>query len=222
MTILNRCMMLRTMTADQKAKLGQIAGVFSFDAGRRIFDQGDPCPGMYIVGRGLVRVFRLSPNGKEHVLHLVSSGGTFAEVAAIGGFDCPAYAEAVEPTVCALLTGGDLMRLLRNDHEMTMQWLLGQAAWVRHLVTLLEDITLRDAVGRLARYLLDAADERGVVVLPGLKKHLASHLNLTSETLSRTLRRLEEANLIERGDEQIRLLDRQAMSEAAVGMGPLI
>ena len=74
----------------------------------------------------------------------------------------------------------------------------GLTLWVRHLVGLMEDVVLRDAAGRLARYLLDSqVGDDGLVELPTLKRHLASHLNLTSETFSRTLRRLIDAGLFD-------------------------
>jgi DNA-binding transcriptional ArsR family regulator len=61
------------------------------------------------------------------------------------------------------------------------------------------------------------------VTLPSLKKHLASHLNLTSETLSRTLRRLGEGGLIEEdADGGLLVLDRRAMSDVAEGIGLIV
>jgi CRP/FNR family transcriptional regulator len=175
-----------------------------YERGTIIFNQGDPCPGVFVVGTGLVRVFLVGTSGKEQVLHLVSPGGTFAEVAAVGGFDCPAFADAVEATTCLLLPNQPFRKALYEDHALCMQLLSGFAGWVRNLVGLLEDITLRDAAGRVARYLLEAAEAPGHTVRwRSPKKHLASYLNLTSETLSRTLRRLTEAGLIVESEEGI-------------------
>jgi CRP/FNR family transcriptional regulator len=200
-----------------------MAVVRQFQRGQVIFREGDACPGVFVVGEGLVRIFRIAPNGKEHVLHLVPPGGTFAEVAAIGGFRCPAFAEALENTRCALLPADPFARALRDDHQLCLQLLTGMAMWVKHLVGLVEDVTLRDAAGRVARYLLSVADASGRVTLPSLKKHLASHLNLTSETLSRTLRRLGEGGLIEEdADGGLLVLDRRAMSDVAEGIGLIV
>ena len=97
------------------------------------------------------------------------------------------------------------------------------ALWVRRLVGLIEDLVLRDATARVARRLLqaDATGGRGAFTLPMLKKDLASHLNLTSETLSRTLRRLAAAGLVESGEpHRIRILDRAALEDVAAGLPP--
>lgn len=186
-----------------------------------IFRENQECPGIYVVGTGLVRVFKTGANGKEHVLHMIGPGNTFAEVAAIGGMRCPANAEAVTPATAALLPLAAFRQLLDTDPQLCREMMVGMAMWVRHLVDLIEDVVLRDAAGRLARYLLDSAVEAadGVVELPTLKRYVASHLNLTSETLSRTIRRLAEAGLIAEPDpHHVQLLDRKRLRQVADGL----
>jgi CRP/FNR family transcriptional regulator len=203
-------------------RLAAIAQICKFRKDRLIFRQGDACPGVYIVGDGLVRVFKIASGGKEHVLHMAEPGQTFAEVAAIGRFELPASAQAVVPTTCALLPIDPFHRAIREDHSLCLGMMTGLTLWVRHLVGLMEDIVLRDALGRIARYLLDSAtaeDDR--IELPTLKRHVASHLNLTSETFSRGLRRLGDAGLIRPLDQnRWQLVDRPALKQIAEGLGP--
>jgi len=222
--ILHSCRLFSRVEARGFQRLVAIARLSRFDKGELVFRENQECPGVYVVGSGMVRVFKTGGSGKEHVLHMIGPGNTFAEVAAIGNFECPANAEAVEPTTCALLPLGPFRQLLDTDPELCREMMLGMALWVRQLVDLIEDVVLRDAAGRLARYLLDAqSDSAGVVELPTLKRHVASHLNLTSETFSRTIRRLAEAGLIDQSDPyHVRLLDRPRLRQVAEGLGSVL
>ena len=165
-------------------------------------------------------MFQLAPSGKELVLHFAEPGKTFGEVAALGGFPAPANAQAVESSLCTVLPASRFRQLLESHHELCLQLLGGMALWVRQLVGLLEDVVLRDALGRVARHLLMAAPELGSAPfqLPMLKKDFAAHLNLTSETLSRTLRRLADCGAISvSGPQQIQVLDRAHLEQLASG-----
>ena len=220
--ILQDCRLFSRVPARSFARLVAMGRLCKFRKGQVIFRDGDPCPGMYVVGKGLVRVFKSGAGGKEHVLHLVEPGGTFAEVAALGEFHVPASAEAVAPSLCVLLPIAPLRREIEADHELCLGMLSGLTLWVRHLVNLMEDIVLRDAAGRIARYMLMAKPSPdGSIALPSLKRHVASHLNLTSETFSRTLRRLVEAGLIaEDGRSRVKLLDSNKLRRVAEGLFP--
>ena len=220
--ILHGCKLFSEVQGRGFQRLAVMATIRTFNKGQTIFREGDECPGTYVVASGLVRVFKTGAGGKEHVLHMVSPGNTFAEVAAIGGFRCPANAEAVAPTTCALLPAAPLRTALEEDHELCLGMLTGLTRWVRHLVGLMEDIVLRDAAGRLARFLLELKTGEGdTIELPGLKRHVASHLNLTSETFSRVLRRFVEAGLIaEPENNRLRLLDLGQLDLVAKGMLP--
>jgi CRP/FNR family transcriptional regulator len=89
-------------------------------------------------------------------------------------------------------------------------------------VGLLEDLVLRDATARVARHLImsDGTSGQGEFTLPMRKKDLASHLNLTSETLSRTLHRLVDCGLIETRGQRIRIFDLAKLQEVARGLAP--
>ncbi len=168
--ILHDCNLFSQVDARGFQRLATIARLVKFPKGRVIFRDGEPCPGAYVVGSGLVRVYKTGAGGKEHVLHIIGPGDTFAEVAAVGGFDCPANAEAIAPTTCALLPGDLFRKALQEDHPLCLGMLAGLTFWVRRLVGLMEDVVLRDAAGRVARFLLEAeTDETDAITLPGLK-----------------------------------------------------
>jgi len=220
--ILHECKLFSDVPPSSFTRLATIARICRFRKGQSIFREGDACPGVYVIGSGSVRVFKSAAGGKEHVLHIVGPGQTFAEVAAIGRFNCPASAEAVAQTVCALLPLDRFHQALETDHALCRGMMSGMALWVRHLINLMEDVVLRDAAGRLARFLLESMqDADGMVQLPGLKRHVASHLNFTSETFSRTLRRLVEAGLIAQDDSnRVQVLDPQKLRQVAAGLFP--
>ena len=168
----------------------------------------------------------VAPTGREHVLHVVGPGHTFAEVAVLGGFPCPANAAALESARCIMLPTKPLLAALQADHALCLQLLTGMGRWVHHVVQLLENIVLRDAAARVAHYLLTAepaAGKKDTVKLPMRKQDLANHLNLTGETLSRVLRRLTDQSLIESVDRRhVHLRDRTALEQLSNGVWPVL
>jgi CRP/FNR family transcriptional regulator len=211
--IISACSLFHSVSPAHRRRLVDMARRVTFAAGTLVFRQDDPCPGIYCVGSGVVRVYRIGAGGKEHTLHMAGAGQTFAEVAVIGGFPCPAYAEVTQAAQCALLPATAILAMLREEHAFCLELLVGMSRWVRRLTDLIEDIALRDASGRVARHILQAGqDVRGGVGLAGLKKHIASQLNLTSETFSRVLRKLADNGVIEMIDEKrLRIVDRTAL-----------
>ncbi len=220
--ILHSCRFFAEVQDQAFERLLRIARIVKFEKGTRIFRENQECPGVYVVGSGLVRVFKTGNTGKEHTLHMVGPGDTFAEVAAIGGFQLPANAEAVADSTCVLLPRDLFRQALEDDHQLCLQMITSFSYWVQQLVALMGDVVLRDAVGRVARYLLNAkADESETVELPSLKRHLASHLNLTSETFSRTLRKLVDAGVIEERDgSHVQVVAREKLRLIAEGLSP--
>ena len=101
--ILQSCDLFAALNPAGFRRLAAMGRICQFRKGQLIFRENDPCPGVYVIGQGQVRIFKTGSGGKEHVLHIVGPGGSFAEVAAIGGFAVPASAEAIKKTTCMLL-----------------------------------------------------------------------------------------------------------------------
>ena len=213
--IIAGCRLFARMSATARSRLEAMARVVEAPARTTLFRQGDEPPGVYIVGRGSVRVFKLGASGKEHVLHLAGPGKTFAEAAAIAGFACPANAETVEDSTLAPLPQAEFSTFLAGDHAATLDMLAGMAVWLHQVIDLMEDLVLRDANARLARHLLERAGQDGAVSLTASRKHLASHLNLTPETLSRTLRRLTDDGLIAADRDTLTVLNTRDLAAVA-------
>lgn len=168
-----------------------------YSAGNRIFDEGEPARWLYLIRSGSVKIFKLSPRGGEHVLAVLTAGQTFAEAPVFSGGRYPAHSECVEDCELVLVDRQALLQLLARDPGLGMRMMAGMAMKLRKLVATVEDLTLRDARGRLARYLLGLKEEGDTIQLPIAQGLLARLLGLTGETLSRTFRGLREEGAIE-------------------------
>ena len=210
--------LLGSLSAGELSAVANIAELQSVRRGERLFDQENSCEGMFVVARGQVKVFKLNVEGKEHLLHMVREGETFAEAALFGGFDYPASAQAVADSQLVFLPKRPLLQLLTLHPELPLKLLASMSMWLRRMVDLMEDLVLRDAAGRIAKHLLSLrADPADATVKMKLKhQELAAHLGLTRETVSRTLAHLESLGLImllPKGC--VRLKDAKGLSELA-------
>jgi len=188
--------------------------------GSRVFEEGDAVRGFYLVRRGIVKIFKMSPSGNEQVLSIVPPGQSFAEATVFQGTRYPASAECLQDSELLFIERDAIRRQLEHDPNLSLRMMAGMAMKLRRLVQLVEDLTLRDARGRICRYLAGllpaGADAETTLRLPVQQALVARLLGITSETLSRTLKSLREDGLIElEGRGRIRVPDPRNLREAA-------
>ncbi len=188
--------------------------------GTVVFHEGEPCHGFYVVESGAVKLYKESPDAKEHVLHIAMPGDCFGEAALFLGTGYPASAAAVQDSALILLRKDEFLQVLRDNPDVGFSLMASMATWAHRLVRSIEALTLKDAGARFAGYLLaklppDAAD--GSVVNLGMPKQvLASHLGMTGETLSRLLARFEADGTIATEGRKIRVLSIEDLSDIAL------
>jgi len=211
---IKRCPLFAGVTNDDLDHLLRIGKGREAAKGELLFSDGEVAAGFFIVGTGKVKVFKLSPDGKERILHIVHPGGTFAEAAIFGSGTYPAYAQPLESSQLIFFPKREFLDLLRSDSQLAINMIAGLSRFLRQFANQIEELTFKDVPARLARYLLDlAGDESRQVELPISKSQLASKLGTVSETLSRTFRKLTDDDLIVVRGKVIELLDRDRLED---------
>lgn len=196
--------------------LASVAVRRRYDAGQMIFVEGEPCAGLFIVESGRVKIFKLSPGGREQILHIFGAGEGFNDVAVLDGGPNPANVMALEPTSVLVIDRSSMVDLLERYPALSRAVIENLASRARHLVSLVEDLSLRTVVGRLAKLLLEqATEEVGLERVPRGLTHaqMAARLGTVREVITRSLRKLEDEGLIKIKRHRIVILDREALED---------
>ncbi len=188
-----------------------------------LFQHGDSYRGFYLLLSGAVQIYRLSPEGRMLVLHVIRSGESFAEVPLFETQDktsrhasstYPATAQALKDCELLFFPAAPFLSFV-DEHPRTALRMLGQLAGrLRKAIRQLDAVSLQDVQERLARHLVeqvptapDLPDTPPTIELDIPKSVLAAELGTVPETLSRALRTLEEQNLIRSQSAEIALTD---------------
>lgn len=206
--VIKQCQLFYGVTEADLSLLTSILRIRKFDKGEVLFEDGAAAEGFYIVASGKVKIYKLSPDGRERILHVVQVGHSFAEAAIFDDGRYPAFAETLQNSTLLFFPKRDFLDLLHHHSQLAINMIAGLSNFLRQFTVQIEDLTFRDVPARLARYLLNFYDEKRVLVtLPVSKSQLASNLGTTSETLSRTFRKLSDDEIISVHGKNINILD---------------
>ncbi len=186
--------------------------------GERIFSEGDDGTGFYVIVAGRVKIFKVSADGKEQILHLFGPGESFGEVSVFTGQGFPADAVTAAQTTLLFFPRMAFSALIQRDPALALNMLAQLSRRLMQFAGLIEDLSLKEVPGRLAKYLLFLSDKdgEGGVELDVSKGQLASLLGTIPETLSRILAKMNRRGLIRSRGAQIRIIDRRGLEEIAL------
>lgn len=186
--------------------------------GQLIFAEGDPSRGFYVVVTGAVKVYRVGPDGRERVFHVIEAGDAFAE-AAMFMESYPATAEAiVGGTTVILIEKNGFKQVLARDPKLSFKIIGTLVKWLRQMRDALTDLSLKEVPARFASYVLSLPVKPGQPITIRISKTtLAQMLGTTKETFSRMLRRLAEQKVLTYRGSQIRVLNRARLEKIAAG-----
>jgi CRP-like cAMP-binding protein len=206
---------------EQHRDLASIALVKSFSRGQTIFSEGDPGTGFYVVVSGRVKIYKLSADGKEQILHIFGGGEPFGEVPVFEGRRFPAHAVALDETRCMFFSRSAFIDLISRNPSLSLNMLAVLSRRLRRFTVLVDDLSLKEVPGRLAAHLLYLSDRNegaDDLELDVPKGQLAGMLGTIPETLSRILTKMVKQGLIESDGPHIRIVDREELTELAEGV----
>jgi CRP-like cAMP-binding protein len=209
------------LAEEQVQELAAIVLEQTFGRGQTIFMEGDEGSGFYVVKTGKVKIFKLSPDGKEQILHIFGPGEPFAEVPVFAGQRFPANAEALEDSRLFFFPRAGFLDLIRRHPSLALNMLAVLSRRLRQLAGLVEDLSLKEVPARLAAYILYQSErQQGVpeFELDIAKGQLASLLGTIPETLSRILAKMVKEGFIESTGPRIKILGKAGLQELAAGV----
>ena len=115
--ILSNTSIFSGLPEDQLEKISNITVGRHLRKGESIFSERDDGNGFFIVASGLVKIYKLSPEGKEHILHVFGQEEPFGEVAVFTGQPFPANAEAIAKSYLLFFPKSDFVRLIRSEEH---------------------------------------------------------------------------------------------------------
>ncbi len=180
-----------------------------------IFLENDRSRGMWMIEQGRVKVYKVNPEGEEHIMHLLGPGNTFNEVSAFDGGSNPANAGTLTEAAVWLLPAEVLNQLLSMDNALALKVIKLLANRVRNLVGQLEDLALYSVTIRLARFLLKQLEDPALSGPGVTRANIAAHLATQPETISRALRSLEQAQAIRFDRHRIVITDEKLLRTLA-------
>jgi CRP/FNR family transcriptional regulator, dissimilatory nitrate respiration regulator len=214
--LLANSLLFSGLPAEQLREIAQICVSKRYTKGEAIFFEGDPGIGFYMVASGKVKIFKMSFDGKEQILHIFGPGEPFGEVPVFHGNPFPANAETLTEADIFFFPRAGFVALLSANPSLALNMLAVLALRLRRFATQVENLTLKEVPGRLASYLHYLMEEQhrlDKVVLDIPKGQLASLLGTSSETLSRIFSKMTDEGLIRVEGKTIFILNAERLKE---------
>ena len=202
--VLRKAPLFASLSDEEMAALLRRVSSKKYERGEMLFSEGDACRGLFIVGRGKIRIFKVSASGREQILSIEGPGSSFAELPVFDGGNYPASATASEEAEILFISRKDFQDFCREHPEVGLKVIAVVGSRLRRLVGIIEDLsftTVRQRLIGLIVRLAQASSKRtsdGVKVeFDKTKQDVAAELGTVRELVSRNLGRLQAEGYLE-------------------------
>jgi CRP/FNR family cyclic AMP-dependent transcriptional regulator len=187
----------------------------SYPKGSVILFQDDPGDSLFVLRAGRVKVVLIGEDGREVILGVLEPGAHFGELALIDDQPRSAHVIAMEDAQLLILRREDFRRRVEANPSVAWALLTELSRRLRRADVKIGGLVLLDVPGRIARLLLDLADEAGSAMIekPLTHQTIAQMIGASRETVSRAMKEFQDAGLITVERRKIAVGDREALEK---------
>jgi CRP-like cAMP-binding protein len=175
---------------------------------------------MFIILRGRVKISRLSDDGREVILSILSDGDFFGEMSILDGQTRSATVVALDDSDLLVIRRDDFLKMLRNYPQIAINLLKELASRLRRADAQIKSLSLQDAAGKVASTILRLADDAGIIKhgmveiseMP-LQQDLANMSGTSRETISRVIKSLCQDGYLKKESGKLIILDYNKFKE---------
>lgn len=200
---LARAPLFAGLSESEMAFLARRAVPRQYSAGESIFQEGEPCQGLYVVESGRIKIFKMSAGGREQVLAIDGPGASVAELPVFDDGNYPASAMAVSEARLVFVSKQDFRALCLEHPQVALRVVKIVGGRLRRLVGIIEELSFTTVRHRMAALLLNLAKRsgnktaRGVeFTLPATQQDIAGMIGTVRELVSRNLSRLQAEEIV--------------------------
>jgi CRP/FNR family transcriptional regulator len=201
------------LSEDEHQSIKKLAIERHFERGDIIIYEGDKATALYVVCSGAVKIFKTSIEGKEQILSIARPGDSFNDVGIFDEGLNPASAQAMGEVVVYELGQNELNIIIQNHPIVAHNTIKVLAEQVRDLVTLVEDLSFRHVIGRVAKILLEYAGSESNDGPRLTQQEMAAMAGSAREVVGRSLKSLEEDGLIKLNRHKVTITNIDALRE---------
>src|SRR5437763_7758308 len=202
---------------DEIQRFAELTRERAYPKGSVILFQDDPGDSLFVLRAGRAKVVLIGEDGREVILGVLEPGAHFGELALIDDQPRSAHVIAMDDSQLLILRREDFRR--RVDANPSVAWALLQemSRRLRRADEKIGGLVLLDVPGRIARLLLDLAEEAGSTTIekPLTHQTIAQMIGASRETVSRAMKDFQDANWVSVVRRKISLADRPALEQRA-------
>ncbi len=202
------------LSEEQLTKIKQISITKNYLKGEVIFNPGKKGEHFFVLKSGKVKIFKTA-KGKEQIIKVFDKPALFGEAASFTGKNFPAWAEAIEDSEILIIPRDKFLELLKKDPEIGMNLLSVMAQRLIHLTNVIESLSLKNALSKVATYILRKSEEINEAEIPFSTGMASMELGLTKETVSRMLGKLKDLGIIEKTKNRVKIKNVKALRDLA-------